>query len=99
MSGAQVDELIELRREGWLVNDIAAHFGIHRDSVHRHLSRNGLVSERGPLITGARLDHVVERYAAGESCATIATDLDVDPSTIANTLRRAGITLRRRSGR
>ncbi|MEM7142494.1 MAG: hypothetical protein AAF548_15840 [Actinomycetota bacterium] len=99
LSGAQVDELVELRCEGWLVNDIATKFGIHRDTVHRHLKRSGLAAKSGPLITGARLDQVAERYVAGESCAAIATDLDVDPSTITNTLRRAGISLRPRNGR
>ena len=94
LSERQVDDLIRLRKDGWRVKDLAAYF--HRDTVHRHLKRNGLAPASGELITGARLDDVASRYAAGESCATIATDIEVDPSTIANTLRRAGISLRQR---
>ena len=98
LSESQVDELIRLRQAGWVVTDLASQFGIHRDTVYRHLKRHGLATATGPVIVGAGLDRVASRYGDGESCASIAADLDVDPSTIANALRRAGVSLRPRNG-
>ncbi len=80
------------------VVELARAYGIHRDTVHRHLTRSGVVLRRGPVLDDGAVGRIVERYSAGESCAVIARDVGLDPSTIANSLRRAEIRLRPRNG-
>ena len=35
----ELDELVRLRGDGWLVGELAEHFGIHRETVGLHLKR------------------------------------------------------------
>ncbi len=80
------------------VVELARTYGIHRDTVHRHLTRAGITTTSGPILDDEVVSRIAGRCSAGESCAVIARDVRVDPSTIANTFRRAGIKLRPRKG-
>jgi len=35
----QVEELIERRKEGWTYKKLAAHFGVHRNTIYNILKR------------------------------------------------------------
>ena len=81
------------------MSDLAGRFSIHRTTVSQHVRARG-VTTRANLrkLTDQDLPVITARYAAGQSTATIAADYHIDPTTIANELRRAGQEVRPRRG-
>jgi lambda repressor-like predicted transcriptional regulator len=72
---------------------LAVEFGIHRDTVHNVLTREGALRRRG--IHPDDLSEVIRLYQDGWALARLAVKFNVSPSAVANALRRAGVPIRR----
>ena len=90
-----VAELVAAYAAGGRVKKLATEFGIHRDTVHNILKREGVL--RQPGIEPDELPEVVRLYEAGGSMARLAAEFDVSPSTVNRALRKAGTPIRRPS--
>lgn len=90
-----VAELVAAYAAGGRVKKLATEFGIHRDTVHNILKREGVL--RQPGIQQDELPEVVRLYEAGGSMARLAAEFDVSPSTVNRALRKAGTPIRRPS--
>jgi lambda repressor-like predicted transcriptional regulator len=88
-----VTELVAAYKAGGGVKDLAARFGIHRDTVHNVLDREGVLRRRGLQPEG--LSVAVCLYEDGWSLARLAVEFDVSPSTVNRALREAGVAVRR----
>jgi hypothetical protein len=94
-----IDALIDRYRAGDTINELAYRFAVNRTTVIAHLDRRGI--ERRAIAT--QWDHqtltlAARNYADGSSLADIAAQFGLDPSTVANRFRRAGIPIRPRRG-
>jgi hypothetical protein len=83
---------VDRYRAGDTINDLADRFRSNRTTVIPHLNRQGV--ERRAV--AKQWDHktlasAARSYADGSSLAHIAAQLGLDPSTVANRFRRAGI--------
>jgi DNA-directed RNA polymerase specialized sigma24 family protein len=87
-----VAELVAAYAAGGRVTKLATQFGIHRDTVHNILKRQGVLRSSG--IQPGELPEVVRLYEDGWSMARLAAVLDVSPSTVNRALRRAGASIR-----
>jgi AraC-like DNA-binding protein len=72
---------------------MCAEFGIHRDTVHNILNRQGVLHPPG--VQPDDLPEVVGLYEEGWSMARLAAEFDVSPSTVNRALRKAGASIRR----
>jgi hypothetical protein len=97
LNSDEVDELVTQYQAGVKVRELAAIFGIHRDTVSEILDRQG-VTRRQRGIPPELVDQVIASYQSGSSLATIGAKLLVDPGTVALALRNAGLSLRPRRG-
>jgi hypothetical protein len=97
LSPNEIDNLVRLYRTGARVDELAAHFYIHRNTVSEILNRQG-VPRRRQGIPSELLSEVVSAYVAGSSLAVLGSQLSVDPATVSRTLRHAGVSLRPRPG-
>jgi Homeodomain-like domain len=79
---------------GGLVKPLAEQFGVHRLTVSTILQREG-VTLRPRGIHPDDLSDVIRLYRDGWPLARLAAKCDVSPSTVTNTLRRAGVPIRR----
>jgi hypothetical protein len=71
----------------------AVELGIHRDTVHNILERQGVLRPRG--LQPDELLEAVHRYEDNRSLARLAAEFDVSPSTVNRALRQAGVQIRR----
>ncbi|MGH9210971.1 MAG: helix-turn-helix domain-containing protein [Acidimicrobiales bacterium] len=88
-----VARLVAAYQAGGRVRKLAAEFGVHRDTVHNILERQGVLRPRG-LQPGELLE-AIRLYGDGWSLDRLATEFDVSPSTVNRALRQAGVPVRR----
>jgi DNA-binding transcriptional ArsR family regulator len=98
LSAAEIALLTKQYRSGATVYELAARFGIHRNTVSLHLHRHGVTMRRRGL-DPSQVDHAVRLYQDGQSLARIGDRYDVDPSTVHTALRARGVHLRDTHGR
>jgi transposase-like protein len=99
LGGVDVDALVDHYQGGATIKELAGRFSINRTTVLAHLDRRG-VQRRA---TAKQWDHetlasAARSYENGSSLADIAEQHGLDPQTVANRLRRAGVTIRPRRG-
>jgi transposase-like protein len=87
-----IARLVAAYEAGGRVKRLATEFGIHRDTVHNILKREGVL--RQPGIQPEDLPEAIRLYHDGWSLARLAAEYDVSPSTVTNTLRRIGVAIR-----
>lgn len=85
--------LVATYQAGGKVVQLGAEFGIHRDTVHNILERQGVLRPRG--LQPDELLKAIRLYEDGWSLARLAVELDVSPSTVNRALRQAGVQIRR----
>jgi transposase-like protein len=68
---------------------LAAEFGIHRDTVHNILERQGVLRPRE--LQPDELLEAIRLYEEGWSLARLAAEFDVSPGTVNRALRQAGV--------
>jgi DNA-directed RNA polymerase specialized sigma24 family protein len=78
---------------------LADHFRISRTTVMAHVDRRRVQRRRvAKQWDDDALATAADAYTDGHSLARIANQHDLDPQTVANRLRRAGIKIRPRRG-
>lgn len=95
----EITELCDSYATGHGVVELSRKYGLHRDTVNRHLTRSGIQLRSGSVLDTDSVAQIIDQYSAGDSCATIAARFGVNPATIANALKKAGTNLRPRNGR
>jgi len=96
---ADSNELIAAYRAGATITELAHRYGLHRTTVtatldRHHVERHHAHSEW----TSETLAEPADLYAAGLSLAAVAARYGIDPQTVANRFRRAGLPIRTRRG-
>lgn len=76
VSPAEVDELVTAYAAGATVYELAERFGIHRDTIGKHLRARGLVTVK-PGLHPDDLPAALELYRAGQTYAQIAVKFGV----------------------
>ena len=99
LSPTDVDDLINEYRAGKTINQLASCYGVHRTTIAAHLDHHHIPRHH----ERARWDddtlrEAAAQYATGLSLADVAAGYGIDPQTVANRLRRAGIPIRPRPG-
>jgi transposase-like protein len=97
LTRAEVDNLVDLYATGINVRQLAAAFGINRDTALRHLQRRDVPSRASVRkLTDDLLATATRRYLAGDPTAKLCGDLGINPTTLRRELTKTGIQLRRR---
>jgi DNA-directed RNA polymerase specialized sigma24 family protein len=89
LSSEQISELIQEYREGLTVYELAARFGIHRETASGVLEREGVPRRRKPL-SSSQTKMASVLYGEGWSLARMGAELGCDPSTVWRTLVKIG---------
>jgi hypothetical protein len=96
LTRSEVDDLVDLYATGINVRQLAAVFGINRDTALRHLQRRGVPSRATVRkLTDEQLAIAARRYLAGEPMAKLCGDLGINPTMMRRELTKTGIQLRR----
>ena len=96
LTRSEVDNLVDLYATGINVRQLAAAFGINRDTALRHLQRRDVPSRASVrTLTDEILAAAARRYLAGEPMASLCGDLGINPTTLRRELTNTGIQLRR----
>lgn len=90
-------ELLQRYLSGERAFELAKEFGVHRGTVAKILTRNGLRRPRS--MTPDKISTAVELYGRGWSCAQIGAELGRNPGTIWRALKVAGVQFRDEHGR
>lgn len=85
-SGAVVEQMVSLRREGFTVNEIAERVGFHRTTVSKHLKRVGL-KLRTDVSEESFQQRVRQVYAETGTIKGTAKKLRVSKGTVRKVLR------------
>lgn len=85
-SGAVVEQMVSLRREGFTVNEIAERVGFHRTTVSKHLKRAGL-KLRTDVSDESFQQRVRQVYAETGTIKGTAKKLGVSKGTVRKVLR------------
>ncbi|MDQ3405652.1 MAG: helix-turn-helix domain-containing protein [Actinomycetota bacterium] len=98
LSASEVEELVVAYAQGSSLNELARRFGVHRNTVDRHLAKAG-ASKRPLIKMGPEvLREAVEFYGQGLSVAKVGRKLGLSASTVYSTFVREGIKMRPRNG-
>lgn len=99
LSPTDIDELVEAYRAGASIGQLAVESSVRRTTVAGHLDRLGVPrhSEQSAW-DDRRLAEATRLYVVGLSLADFADRFGVDPQTVANRFRRAGVPVRPRQG-
>ena len=99
LSTTEIDVLIAAYRAGATINELADQYGIHRSTVATMLDRDHVERHHSRTAwTSKTLADAAGLYANGLSLAAVAARYGIDPQTVANRFRRAGIPVRTHRG-
>jgi IS30 family transposase len=87
-------QLAEQYRVGMSALELAREYKMHRQTVMRHLEREGVTVRRQLKMTPQLVDRAKKLYAQGQTLVMIGKQLGVEASTLGKALKRAGVTLR-----
>jgi transposase-like protein len=94
LSPAERAQLVELYRGGMSALEVAREFGMHRQTVARHLTQEGAIVRSQLKMTPPLVERAKQLYAEGHSTAEVGWQLGVEASTVGKALKRAGVKLR-----
>ncbi len=95
LSPSEVDELVALYATGLSVAQVAATFGINRETALLHLQRRGAPSRaKVRILNDDTVAAAVRRYVDGEPMTALSADLGVNPTTLRRELTALGTPLR-----
>lgn len=96
LTRSEVDNLVDMYATGINVRQLAAAFGINRDTALQHLQRRDVPSRATVRkLTDEWLATATGRYLAGEPMTKLCDDLGINPTTLRRELTKTGIQLRR----
>src|ERR1700688_4191308 len=92
-----IDNLWQDYLNGSTLAQIAADHCVTAQQVYRRFKANGLTYRRfgknAAPFTSIQLAEMIVRYRAGESCAVLAREFGAAEGTVANHLKRNGVTI------
>jgi AraC-like DNA-binding protein len=98
LAAVEVERLVDdYRRRKPPLEELAAEFGVHRQTAARHLDQAG-VGLRRKVLSEAQIAEAVQLYREGWSLAKIGSHLGVNPVSVSYRLKQAGVKLRPRPG-
>ena len=99
LSPTDINELIAAYRAGATTNELADQYEIHRTTIAATLDRHHVERRHSQSEwTNDNLADAADLYATGHSLAAVAARYGIDPQTVADRFRRAGIPVRTRRG-
>jgi IS30 family transposase len=90
LSPAEIRAFIDGYEAGRTANELGEEVGVSRQTIVRHLKKNGITTRRRP-ITEDEPDRAIGLYKQGWSLAKIGELLNRDPTTISHMLEQAGV--------
>ena len=93
MRPAEVDELVRTWRAGTGVVKLAAQFGVHRQTVGKHLHARGI--DTTAKLTAEELAEATELYREGWSLARLAKRYGISDGTVRTRLLEVGVAMRK----
>jgi hypothetical protein len=90
----KIAEIIELYQGGMTPKDIGAKFGIYNNSVTRILRKKGIERDQQIRVCPEDVQYCIEQYKAGKSSPLIASELDINDSTVCRILKRNDVSIR-----
>jgi lambda repressor-like predicted transcriptional regulator len=99
LSRAEIEYLIQLRRDGVSIDALARTYRVHRTTVIHHLDQADIARRRVVRkMTDESVAFAAARYEQGASLAVVAREFEVHQRTLARELRKAGAPIRLRRG-
>jgi len=95
---AETVELLADYQIGIKVKDLAARYGINRNTVIGHINRAG-VRRHYPALVSEEIMEAAQLYRSGCSLAAVGGHFGVNASTVRTALLRAGVAMRDCQGR
>jgi len=93
----EVASLVTAYRNGSTIQEVAKALKLHPQTVSVHLDRQG-ISKRKHGLSSQQVTQAARLYNGGASLAKVGARFGVDAETVRRTLRRAGVTVRPRTG-
>jgi AraC-like DNA-binding protein len=90
----EIDRLVARFKETGSVKDVAAEFGISRQTAAKHIKQRGLLTVN--RMNEEQILEAAERYLDGASAKTIGLVLGFDTQTVLRGLRSVGVPIRPR---
>ena len=93
--------IVELYAEGSSIDPLARRYGVHRNTIIKHLDERRVKRRRVVRkMTDSTVEQAATRYrrVPGESLKVVASRSGVDARTLAREFKRAGIQVRPRRG-
>ena len=95
LTRSEVDNLVDLYATGINVRQLAAAFGINRDTALQHLQRRSVPSRASVRkLTAEQLATAARRYLASEPMTKLCDEFGINPTTLRRELTKTGIQLR-----
>ena len=98
LSPAEIRAFIDGYEAGRTAKELGAEVGVSRQTVVRHLKKNGITTRKRP-ISEDELARAIALYRQGWSLAKVGELLERDPTTVSHLLERAGVPRRDTQGR
>jgi DNA-binding CsgD family transcriptional regulator len=96
---SEVDTLVALYEAGASHRQLAARFGVHRETVLEHLKRRGVPGRPNRRkLSDEQVQAAARLYESGLSLAQVGETFGVNAQTIRTHLSRAGVPIRPRRG-
>lgn len=97
LSSAEVDELVQGRLEGQEIASLASRFGVHRNTVMKHLARHGVPGRRYPgrTLSEEELRSAGRLYQSGVRLELVGEAFGVDRRYLRRKLPKLGFQIRR----
>jgi transposase len=85
----QKDEAAALLRQGWSIRQVASHYGVSRESIHRLAKKEGIeLQPTLPKLTGEKREEALALLKQGFSLRQVAKRLEVNHETLRRLLKR-----------
>lgn len=93
---AMVAEMVAARTAGTEINELAARFGINRNTVMTHLQRAGVPKQRrrGRTLDAEQLRAAGRLYESGVSLVSVGERFGVDKRYLSRALAEVGVVIR-----
>ncbi len=98
LTDVQVEEMCELYRIGFDMEQIGMHYGTSSTTIRRWLLRSGVRTHGHAVLVESQERDAVDLYESGISTLAIGSHFGCNPQTISNILQRRGIALRAPGG-
>ena len=96
---AEIEQLIDLYRDGDSIDTLAHRYKVHRTTVMHHLAQAGIARRRTVRkMTDQSVSVDAAQYEAGASLAVVASAFGVHDRTLAREFRGARVPIRPRRG-